>query len=300
MNNLTRRQFALMAGAGLVASNLQAQKSKLTAGEVVERIKKNLGVPWPENDPTFRDTFKIGGPESLVNGIATSFGGNLRVLQLAQKAGLNMVIVHEPTFWSDADVRTPGTRGGATECDAACQADPFFKFKLDYATRNNLVVWRIHDHWHAHKPDGIKLGWNKAMGWVPYQVDGDLGRWNIPPTTLGKLANYVAKTLDTRSVRVLGDPNLPVSKVAYGSHGLAQNMEAIAGADCTIVSEAREYDSFEYARDTVFSGAKKGVIFISHESGEDAGMEEFAQWLKPYVPEVPVRLISTTDEFWTV
>ena len=86
MSNLCRRQFALMAGASLAAASLvQAQKGKLTAGEVVARIKKNIGVPWPEDDPTFRDNFKIGGPDSAVTGIATSFGGNLRVLQLAKK-----------------------------------------------------------------------------------------------------------------------------------------------------------------------------------------------------------------------
>jgi hypothetical protein len=44
---------------------------------------------------TYRDTFKIGGLDSVVTGIATSFGANLRVLQLAQKAGLNMLIPHE-------------------------------------------------------------------------------------------------------------------------------------------------------------------------------------------------------------
>ena len=301
MHTLTRRRFSLLAGAGLVAVDVaRARQASLTAGEVVARIKKNLGVPWPADDPSFRDTFKIGGPDAIVSGIATSFGGNLRVLQLARKAGLNMVIVHEPTFYSDADVRTPGTRGGQTECDAACQADPLFKLKLDWATRNNIVVWRIHDHWHARQPDGIKTGWIRAMGWERYQVAGDINHWNLPPTTLGRLAKYVARTLDTRSVRVIGDPGLRVSRVAYGSHGLAQNMEAIAGADCTIVSEAREYDSFEYARDTVLSGAQRGVIFISHESGEDAGMDEFARWLRPFVPEVPVRLVSTTDEFWTV
>ena len=299
MNRLSRRQFALMAGVGLgVGSMAQAQKGKLTAGEVVDRIKKNIGIPW--NDSSYRDTFKIGGPNAVVTGIATSFGGNLRVLQLAQKAGLNMVIVHEPTFYSDADVRTPGTGTGGTECDAACQADPLFRQKLDWATRNNVVVWRIHDHWHARQPDGIKLGWNKAMGWERYRVDGSLGRWDIPPTSLGELAKLVAKTLDTRSVRVIGDPNLRVVKVGYGSHGLEGNMAPLRVADCIIVSEAREYDSFEYVRDTVLSGAQKGAIFISHESGEDAGMEEFAQWLKPFVPEMPVRLISTTDEFWTV
>jgi putative NIF3 family GTP cyclohydrolase 1 type 2 len=307
MNNLsktTRRQFALLAGAGLVSGNLvQAQKGKLTAGEVVARVKKNIGAPWPDDDPTFRDWFKIGGPDQTVTGIATSFGGNLRVLQLAQKAGLNMIIVHEPTFYSDADIRHPGTKGGATECDAACQDDSLFKLKMDWATKNNIVVWRIHDHIHARKPaDGISAGFNQALGWGSYAVGGadDAKSWNVPPTTVGELAKFIAKTFDSRSVRVIGDPNLRVAKVAKGGHGLAQNMEALTANDCIIVSETREFDSFEYARDTVFSGAKKGAIFVSHEVGEDEGMNWFAKWLTPLVPEVPVKFISTTDEFWTV
>src|SRR5580692_2369636 len=258
MSTLTRRHFAQMASAGLAAGTLmQAQKGKLTAGEVVDRIKKNVGVPWPADDPTFRDTFKIGGPDMAVTGIATSFGGNLRVLQLAQKAGLNMVIVHEPTFWTDADIRWPGKVGGATECDAPCQADPLFKLKMDWANRNNIVVWRIHDHWHARKPDGIRTGFIETIGWAKYQVEGNIDRWDLPATTLGELAKYVAKTLDSRSVRVVGDPNIKVAKVAYGGHGLAQNMAAMPAVDCILVSEAREYDSFEYARDMVLSGAQK-------------------------------------------
>jgi hypothetical protein len=100
MGRLSRRQFVQIAGLG--AGNFAlAQHGKLTAGEIVDRIKKKLGIPW--NDSTYRDTFKIGGPDSVVTGIATSFGGNVRVLQLAQKAGLNMIIPHEPTFYSDGD-----------------------------------------------------------------------------------------------------------------------------------------------------------------------------------------------------
>jgi hypothetical protein len=33
---------------------------------------------------------------------------------------------------------------------------------------------------------------------------------------------------------------------------------------------------------------------------EDAGMGCFAEWLKPPVPEVPVTLVPTIDEFWAV
>jgi len=77
-------------------------------------------------------------------------------------------------------------------------------------------------------------------------------------------------------------------------------MAPFRNVDCLIVSEAREYDSFEYVRDAVDSGQSRGAIFISHTSGEDEGMHEFARWLKPMISEVPVEYIPTTDEFWTV
>jgi putative NIF3 family GTP cyclohydrolase 1 type 2 len=287
MSRLSRRQFVQIAGAGLTASNLGlAAQRGLTAGEVVDRIKKNLGIPW--NMSTYRDTFKIGGPNSPVTGIATSFGANLRVLQLASKAGMNMVIVHEPTFYSDGD-----------RIDLV-KDDPLYRMKLDWANRNHIVVWRIHDHWHAHKPDGIATGWSRGMGWDTYQVNGSLRDFRIPETTLGELAKELARKLESRSVRVVGDASTKVSLVSRGGHNLAQNMTAMPNADCIIVSEAREYDSFEYARDLVLTGAHKGAIFISHTSGEDLGMEEFARFLKPIVTEVPIKFIPTTDEFWTV
>jgi putative NIF3 family GTP cyclohydrolase 1 type 2 len=288
MSKMNRREFAFMAGAALAATQLRAQapKGKLTAGEVVDRIKKNLGIPW--NEKTFRDRYHIGGPDMEVRGIATSFGANFRVLDLADKAGLNMVIVHEPTFYSDADVID------------WVKDDPMYLWKLDWATKHNIVVWRIHDHWHAHKPDGIRQGWDNAMDWNKYKVEGNNSLYEIPPTTLGELAKYCAKTLGTRSVRVIGDPNLPVTKVSRGGHLLAQCVAGVKLGDCMIVSEAREYDSFEYVRDTILSGQKKGAIFMSHTSGEDEGMRYFVEWSKPFLPEVPMKYIATTDEFWTV
>ena len=287
MSKLSRRQFVQVTGAGLVASSVGfAQQAALTAGEVVSRIRKNLGIPWDYG--TYRDNFKIGGPETVVSGIATSFGANLRVLQLANKAAMNMVIVHEPTFYSDGD-----------RIDLV-KNDPLYKAKLEWADLNNIVVWRIHDHWHRRKPDGIATGWVRGMDWEKYEIDGSLRDFRIPETTLGELAREIARKLDTRSVRVIGDPSTRVSLVSRGGHQLPQNMAMMPKVDCILVSETREYDSFEYARDMVLTGARKGAIFISHTSGEDFGMQEMERWLKPFVPEVPIKFIPTTDEFWTV
>ena len=73
----------------------------MTAGEVVDRIKKNLGAPWREN--TYRDTFKSGSPETPVTGIATTVFASFDVIQRAVAAGLNMIIPHEVTYWNDRD-----------------------------------------------------------------------------------------------------------------------------------------------------------------------------------------------------
>ena len=37
---------------------------------------------------------------------------------------------------------------------------------------------------------------------------------------------------------------------------------------------------------------------ISHEGLEEWGMEEFAEWFRPAVPEVPVEWISSGDPFY--
>ncbi|MCA1481321.1 hypothetical protein, partial [Bradyrhizobium sp. NBAIM08] len=58
------------------------------AGEIIDRIKSHLGAPW--RDATYRDTFKAGGPDTEVTGIATTAFVTLDVIRKAAAAGLNM------------------------------------------------------------------------------------------------------------------------------------------------------------------------------------------------------------------
>lgn len=281
---ISRRTFGAATAGALMAGGPALAAATLTAGEVVERIKRSIGVPW--NNETYRDTYKIGGADTKVTGIASTFMSNLDVLQRAHAQGLNMVVTHEPTFWSDRD-----TVSNLTD-------DPLYKIKLDWSNKNNMVVWRFHDHWHARKPDGIFEGWNRQLGWDKYLIPGDARKWRIPPTTLGAVAKHFATALKSGSIRVIGDPALPVTTVGRGGHALANNMAMLPQVDLVIVSEAREWDSAEYIRDTVLSGQKKGALIIAHETGEEAGMDNCATWLKTFVTEVPVRFVETKDQFW--
>jgi hypothetical protein len=43
---------------------------------------------------------------------------------------------------------------------------------------------------------------------------------------------------------------------------------------------------------------RKGLILIGHWVSEDQGMRLCADWLKSFVPEVPVEWIAAGDPFW--
>src|SRR5579863_6398425 len=100
----------------------------MTAREIVDIIRSNVGVPW--NEKTFRDIFKVGNPDIQVKGIGVTCMSTLEMIQRSHAAGANMVISHEPTFWSDSDDVKEITN------------DPVYQFKSDYCLKNDMVVWR--------------------------------------------------------------------------------------------------------------------------------------------------------------
>lgn len=284
--NLSRRQFTLIAGTALAAARLQA--AEVTARQVIERIQKNVGVPWRTETV---DTFKAGNPDSPVKGIVTSFSATLDVMQRGVASGKNLFIVHEPTFYNHAD-STKDLAG-----------DPVYTAKQSYIDKNGLVVWRFHDHWHARRPDGIFIGMTEALGWEKYLDAGSQRLFVMPATTLENLAKDIRKRLKIRAMRVMGDPQLKVSKVGMSpGFGNARGvMRAIErqDLDVLIIGESREWEGVEYMRDALTLGQKKGLLILGHVPSEESGMKECARWLKTFVPEVPIEFIPSGEPFWT-
>jgi putative NIF3 family GTP cyclohydrolase 1 type 2 len=113
MSDFSRREFvALTTGAAAAAIALQPRAGHasraVTAQEIVDRIKKNIGVDWGSDDV---DTFKIGDPSTAVTGVVTTSMATLDVLQRAVQAGANFVITAAPTFYTRADQSAPAARG---------------------------------------------------------------------------------------------------------------------------------------------------------------------------------------------
>ena len=96
---LSRRSF-LASGATIAAVGpLTAARSSsaLTVGHVLDRIKANVGMPWMTQTV---DNVIAGSLDTPVNGIATTMMATLDVLQRSAKAGRNMVLTHESTYFS--------------------------------------------------------------------------------------------------------------------------------------------------------------------------------------------------------
>ena len=184
------------------------------------------------------------------------------------------------------------------------QNDPVWTAKRTIIEKHGLVVWRFHDHWHRRNPDGILVGVMHALGWEKYQNPANQYLFTMPETTVERLAAEVANRLDTPVLRVVGNPEMKVTRVALspGSAGFVRETRALASdnVELLLVGETREWETVEYAADAVSAGKAKALIVIGHVPSEQPGMEECARWLKTFVKEVPIEFVPTRQPFWTV
>ena len=258
----------------------------MTAADILDLIKRNLGSPWNEN--TYRDAFHAGDPNVEVTGIATSFMATLDMLQRAHAAGMNLVVTHETTFWNDRD-DTKDLAG-----------DAVYRFKTDFCTKNLMVVLRLHDHAHSHRPDFIMTGLLRALGWSASHPQNPR-IYTFPATTLAELAANIQRRTGSKALRVVGDPK---AKVSTGTAGMGYSTGRFSpDVDVVINGENPEtdnsYDPTEYALDAAFLGMNKGQIILGHAISEEPGMEDVANWLRTFIKDIPVQFIPSGEPYWS-
>lgn len=282
------RTFFLALPLGALLHTAVAQETRLTARQVVERIQKNVGVAWRSQTV---DTFKAGDPDTPVTGIATTMMATYDVLQRAAAAGDNLIITHEPTFYGHLDQTADLTR----------ENDAVLATKQAFIEKHHLVIWRFHDHWHARTPDGIQAGMIRALGWEKFQNPDDNHLFVIPETTLDNLASSIKQRLGIRTLRVVGDPAMRVTKLALapGYPGFPAERHWLQRDDVEVLvmGEGLEWETIEYGADAAAEGKRKALVILGHIPSEQSGMEDCAQWLKTFIPGVRIEFIATAEPF---
>lgn len=255
----------------------------LTALQVIETILDAVGAP---NRARTIDHVSAGDPLNAVTGIAVTAIATLDCLKRAAASGHNLIVTYDPAWWSSRD----GLDG--------LEGNPLFIQKRDFIRDHRMVVFNLHDHWRDRVPDGLTEGMAGALGW-PMPAEGPV--FDIAPATLATLARQIAHTLGAATMRVVGDPNLAVSKVAMAL-GNAEQMPTIAllngPADVVLVGYCREWEIVEYVQDMVASGSKKGLILLGEDVSVEPGMRLCAEWLKSIVEGIPVVHLAAGEGYW--
>src|SRR5512133_2868981 len=157
--------------------------------EVIETILREVpGAPLPETV----DTIKCGDGSTVVTGIVTTFIATADVLRKASDLGANFIITHEPTFFNHWD-RVDWLEN-----------DPVYHAKRALIEENDLVIWRFHDQWHMHQPDGIVTGLVAMLGWEKYQDAQYPELVHIPAIALSELAVQFKEKLGIPRIRMVG------------------------------------------------------------------------------------------------
>jgi putative NIF3 family GTP cyclohydrolase 1 type 2 len=290
LSDLSRRNFILTGSALMTAYLAKAQKAQapLTAGEVVDRIRKQVGVPWRTQTV---DQIVAGDESTPVHGIATTMMATLDVVERSAAEGKNMIVTHETPFYLHQD---------HTE---DIKDDPTLQYKLDFIRKHNMAIFHFHDHWHARNPDGIATGMMHQLGWEK-NVDADNPKqFTFSGEPLAHFCRDIQSRLKDRTMRVVGDPRMPVKRVLT-SWGFVSRMPGISlfarpDVDVFIAGETREWELVEYVRDSITAGNQKALILLGHVLSEQGGMIYCADWLKSFVTEVPIEFIPTKEPFWS-
>ncbi|MBN1583770.1 MAG: Nif3-like dinuclear metal center hexameric protein [Anaerolineae bacterium] len=245
-------------------------------------------IPGAPRDGTV-DTIKTGDPSQPVTGIVTTFLATHAVLKQTVDLGANLIITHEPTFYNHLD--EVDWLGG----------DPVYAAKRQFIDENNLVVWRFHDYWHMHRPDGIMTGVRKALGWNAAVDEAYPPVFDIQAMALDDLAVFLKEKLGIGTLRIVGEPETVCRRVCFavGAGGGRSQIHGLSrkGIDVIVCGEINEWETCEYARDAVLQGQNKALIVLGHANSEEAGMRWLVEWLTPLVPDVSITHVPAGDPF---
>ena len=240
------------------------------------------------------DQLIAGDWNSEVTGIVTTFMATAGVIQDAASKGANLIITHEPTYFTHSD--QTGWLAG----------DEVFRLKQQLIRDSQMNIWRFHDHMHQTNPDRIYAGLHQELGWETFSVPGKRHCYLIPPTTVEALTAYLTHKLNVKAVRIIGDPGTQVERVGFlvggGSLGLGSEhmpMELMReeNLDVMVCGEIMEWTLCAYVRDAVQLGLNRAMIILGHNRTEEVGMQHLPAWLETFLPGIPIQFSEAGEPF---
>ena len=268
----------------------EVAKRRPSTNEIREYLLKNS--PWVKVNNTV-DTVKCGDPDRPVKKAGVAWFPSIWDIRAAIRAGCDLLIVHEPTFWehSAAEQRWRDRGPGIAKSKALAES--------------GLVILRAHDTWDNWPEIGIRDSWAKYLGLTKRLREGSSLRWTavyeIPETTLRGFAQQVAdriRPLGEDSVQVIGDAETKVCRPAVGVGCAVPDQEMVEfGADVLVMC----YDGGSYwgSRERL-AEMGVGIVTVEHGTSEMPGLMSLRDHLARQFQAVEFVWIAEHPRPWTV
>lgn len=230
---------------------------------------KDVPQFWAANHLTIGsdEGFRFGPVEDEVRGVLVCWKPTLDALQAAHDRACNLVITHE-------ELNFPPVYGGA-KMERLLRGGPTLA-RMRAAIEFGLTIWRGHS---SLDRLCILEELCRVLGLAEPTIYGDYWErtYEIRPQPLGEFAGYVRERLQMGPLRVAGDLDKQVTRVAlpWGGVAISANPHAIQdllrfGPDVLIAGETEEVPM------TAALDAGVGLIETGHSDSESPGMARFA------------------------
>lgn len=261
----------------------------------------------PVDESRTCDVVKFGDPEQECTGVVTTVYASVDVIRKAAQLNANLIICHEPLFYSHEDT-VDWLKGNVV-----------YEEKAALLAQHGIVVWRDHDRIHGGSPsrtrehmDLIFYGIMQELGWEPYCIGFDKKPmlYEVPQTTGKALTQELLQKLNLTGARIVGNPDAKVRRVFFCEHVTAADFGGYQ-PDCAAIQEidANGYDALipfeivdwtlsEYVRDANAFGRDKILIEMGHFNVEEIAMKYMLRWLPELLDgSTPVHFVQSGDSF---
>lgn len=269
--------------------------------EVINKIL-NYHPKFPD-DYDGCDNYKCGNPEDECTGIVIALTPTINVIRKAIELNANLIIVHEPTFYSSLD--------GDWNQDFK---NSVYEEKVKLLNDNGITIWRDHDHMHANNPDSIFTGVIKYLGFEGKAVlDIDTGGFphyviDVGETTLKELCEHYIEKIGMNGIRYIGNLDMPVHKIALVGHLYPEDINNEYSVkviktlendvDVIVPGEVIDWTVLSYVRDAIELGKNKAVLNIGHFNAEELGMKYAKDWLDELLEnKIEVTYVPSGDMY---
>jgi putative NIF3 family GTP cyclohydrolase 1 type 2 len=289
---MDRRNFVSSAGLGAIYATLPGNKllaaekapgDSRRKGRTAADVNRYLRSLCEVSEPSV-DRIIIGDPDTPVQKIGTAWMPYWSTCKEAVRQGVNVLVVHEPTFYDHWDLSNNPWSISESPSPGQQEMQETIDKKMKWITENGLVIIRCHDVWDKIPDKGIPYAFGNALGFDNEDIirkDTYYNVYRTDPAPAIDVARMIASKLEAvgqPGVAFYGDENHMIRSVGVGTGCICNPIEFMHLAPDLFIAiddSVQTWVQTTWAEDT-----GKPLVVVNHGTSEEFGIRLLNEQLK--------------------